>query len=212
MKKCSKCNEVKPLENFYKGKNYKDGHIGQCKSCKDIIKKDYKEKNQEKFKAYNISNNRKEYSKKYYIENKENILIKSKDYYENNKELVKKNSKKYIYKKRKDDNLFRLKESISKILRRSFLSKVEDKNIIIGISLIDLKIYLESKFEPWMNWENYGKYNGEFNYGWDIDHILPLSISTTEDEIIKLNHYTNLQPLCSKINRDIKKDKLTYEI
>jgi hypothetical protein len=212
MKICSSCNELKSLENFYKGKNYKDGHIGQCKSCKDIINKDYKEKNQEKFKEYNRSNDRKEYSKKYYIQNKENILIKSKDYYENNKELVKNNSKKYIYKKRKNDNLFRLKESISKILRRSFLSKVEDKNIIIGISLIDLKIYLESKFEPWMTWENYGKYNGEFNYGWDIDHIRPLSIATTEDEIIKLNHYTNLQPLCSKINRDIKKDKLEYEI
>ena len=28
---------------------------------------------------------------------------------------------------------------------------------------------------------------------------------------IKLNHYTNLQPLCSKINRDIKKDKLKNE-
>ena len=62
-----------------------------------------------------------------------------------------------------------------------------------------------------MTWYNYGKYNGELNYGWDIDHIIPISSARSEENIIKLNHYTNLQPLCSKINRDIKKDKLKNE-
>ena len=64
-------------------------------------------------------------------------------------------------------------------------------------------------FEPWMNWENKGLYNGKLNYGWDIDHKIPVSSATTEEELVKLNHYTNLQPLCSKINRDIKKNKIT---
>ena len=59
-----------------------------------------------------------------------------------------------------------------------------------------------------MSWNNRGRYNGEFNYGWDIDHIIPISSAKNEDDIIKLNHYTNLQPLCSKFNRDIKKDKI----
>jgi len=40
---------------------------------------------------------------------------------------------------------------------------------------------------------NYGLYNGEINYEWDIDHIEPIS---------------NLQPLCSYTNRFIKKNKL----
>ena len=64
---------------------------------------------------------------------------------------------------------------------------------------------LESKFEPWMTWDNRGLYNGKFNYGWDIDHIIPLCSAKTEEELLKLLHYTNCQPLCSKINRDIKK-------
>jgi len=57
-----------------------------------------------------------------------------------------------------------------------------------------------------MNWENRGLYNGELNYGWDIDHIKPLATATCETDIIKLNHYTNLKPLCSYTNRYIKKD------
>ncbi len=61
-----------------------------------------------------------------------------------------------------------------------------------------------------MSWDNYGKYNGELYYGWDIDHIIPSTSANTEDEIYMLNHYTNLQPLCSKINRDIKIDKLYF--
>ena len=59
-----------------------------------------------------------------------------------------------------------------------------------------------------MTWENHGIYNGEINYGWDIDHIIPISFAKSEEDMLKLNHYTNLQPLCSKNNRDIKKNNL----
>jgi cytidylate kinase len=54
--------------------------------------------------------------------------------------------------------------------------------------------------------KNRGKYNGTFNFGWDIDHMIPVSTAKTEEDVIRLNHYTNLQPLCSKINRDIKRN------
>jgi len=38
--------------------------------------------------------------------------------------------------------------------------------------------------------------------------IIPVSSAKTEEELLLLNHYTNLQPLCSKINRDIKKSNI----
>jgi len=57
-----------------------------------------------------------------------------------------------------------------------------------------------------MNWQNYGKYNGQLSFGWDIDHVVPVSSAKTEEEVLKLNHYFNLRPLCSKINRDVKKN------
>ena len=61
-----------------------------------------------------------------------------------------------------------------------------------------------------MDWNNYGKYNGDFDYGWDLDHIIPISTATTEEDVYNLFKFTNYQPLCSKINRDIKGDKLNY--
>ena len=74
-----------------------------------------------------------------------------------------------------------------------------------SFSIIHFKLYIESKFEPWMTWENQGKYeSGKLNYGWDLDHIVPLDSADTEEEILKLNHYTNIQPLCSYTNRNIK--------
>lgn len=81
---------------------------------------------------------------------------------------------------------------------------------MIGCSFDELKIHLENKFEHWMTWENYGKYTGKLNDGWDIDHIIPLSSAKTEKELTKLFHHTNLQPLCSYTNRNIKKNKLNY--
>ena len=62
-----------------------------------------------------------------------------------------------------------------------------------------------------MTWENRGLYNGEFNYGWDIDHIIPTSSANTIEEIYRLNHYSNLKPLCSKVNRDINKASYSPE-
>ena len=46
----------------------------------------------------------------------------------------------------------------------------------------------------------------ELNFGWDIDHITPLSSVITESDVIQLNYYTNLQLLCSKVNRDVKRN------
>ncbi len=116
----------------------------------------------------------------------------------------------------KTDALFKLKCNIRTIVRaslkRGFTKKSKKTEEIIGCSFHELKQHFESRFEPWMNWENYGRYNGELNYGWDIDHIIPLRTAKTEEELISLNHYTNLQPLCGYTNRHIKRGKYETEI
>ena len=35
MKKCTRCNETKEYQQFYKNKRMKDGHSSSCKSCDD---------------------------------------------------------------------------------------------------------------------------------------------------------------------------------
>ena len=92
-------------------------------------------------------------------------------------------------------------------LRSDGYLKESKTESILGCSFEYFKLYLESKFENWMTWDNYGLFNGELKYGWDIDHIKPLSSAETKEDIIKLNHYTNLQPLCSYTNRYIKMNK-----
>jgi hypothetical protein len=128
-----------------------------------------------------------------------------KNWYEKNKKSIREK----IKKRKEEDTLFKLKTAISSRLRNGIKSQNFSKNFktkeILGCTYEEFKIYIESKFESWMTWDNYGKYNGQLNYGWDLDHIIPIHISKTEDDIIKLNHNTNFQPLCSKINRDIKR-------
>ena len=95
-------------------------------------------------------------------------------------------------------------------IKKSGYSKKSKTNEILGCSFNNFKFYLENKFQDWMYWENQGLYNGEINYGCDIDHIIPLSSDKNEEEIMRLNHYTNLQPLCSFVNRVIKRDKMSW--
>ena len=150
--------------------------------------------------------------KQYYLDNRTEHLEKKKQYYLDNRELIIKKMSNSVMKRRKNDPIFKLHCAIGSAIRTSIKNKGYTKKSrtheILGCSYEEFSKYLESKFEPWMTWDNKGKYNGELNYGWDMDHIIPVSSAITEEELIRLNYYTNFQPLCSKVNRDIKKDKL----
>jgi hypothetical protein len=206
-KKCAKCEINLDISEFNKDKTKKDGYCSRCKSCLRKYYKNNKKRILEYRVEYSIKNPnyQKEYRNANLIKEKSRMAewrIKNPDYF-----------KIYVKERCKTDSMFKLKERIRTLIRSSFKLKGVRKNSktiqILGCSFEQFKQHLESKFEPWMNWDNYGLYNGSEGYGWDIDHIIPLSSAKTEVDIIKLNHYTNLQPLCSKVNRDIKRG--TYE-
>lgn len=177
-----------------------------------LYRKNNKEKLAKKQKEYRENNceSIKEYSKNYIKINKEKLLISQRLYRDNNKNLVKSKRNDYEKKRKDSDPVYKLRKSLSssflKIIKRNGYTK-KDKTInILGCSFEEFKSYIEDKFESWMNWDNRGKYNGQLDFGWDMDHIIPISSATTEEELLKLNHYTNFQPLCSHINRDIKRN------
>lgn len=203
MKTCITCKEIKDLTQFQKREDSLDGYRNQCKECRVRYKKNHYIGNKD-----SILEKNKKYREKYSEELKEVKSI----YYQLNKKKLNENKKRYNKEKRENDSFYKLKGQIRVLIgnsiRRRGYSKTSKTTNILGCDFEDFKLYLESKFEPWMNWNNYGLYNGNLNHGWDIDHIIPISIAESEEDIIKLNHYTNLQPLCSKFNRDIKVNKV----
>jgi hypothetical protein len=222
MKICSKCGLEKELTEFNKrSKGSIDGYRSQCKICRNSQIKEWIVNNQTHIKEY--KEKKKEQIKKYKLEyreeNKEKINIYRLEYKRNNKDIIN-NIKKRYYKNNKDkiniykreysrnkmetDSIYKLSRKIRILIVNSIKNNGYTKNSktydILGCSFEEFKTYIENKFENWMTFNNHGKYTGNYNETWQYDHIKPISLGMSKEEIIKLNHYTNFQPLCSRKN------------
>lgn len=101
----------------------------------------------------------------------------------------------------KKDVVYRLQSIISAYIY-GFLKgnpRSQRAGSILGVSVEEFKVYLESNFEDWMNWDNQGKKLGE----WQIQHIVPKQFAQTEEEAYLLNHYRNLIPMCAYENNSL---------
>ena len=205
---CSKCKVEKEVCEFNDRKTSSDGKRCTCKECENKDAKKWRENNKETVKLqkqrYLKKNSKKnlERGKRYREQNKEKTLNRAKKWRENNKEYLKnyyqENKTKILEKvseRKKIDILFKLsslyRSKLNKILGSSKKNTTFD---IIGCNPQQLKEYIEKQFIDGMSWDNHGL------FGWHIDHIIPLSSAKTEEDLIKLCHYTNLQPLWAKDN------------
>ena len=149
--------------------------------------------------------NRRERQRKNYIKNAENKKTQVKKYKENNAEAIKLKNKAYRKKRKETDPLYKLTENIRRLILNSFkrknLNKQSSTTNILGCTFGEFKIHIENQFELWMNWDNRGSSTIP-KTKWQIDHIIPLATAKCEEDIIRLNHYTNLRPLCAKENRN----------
>lgn len=155
-------------------------------------------------------------SRERYHQNIEAEHDRSRKYKESNREIIKAKRAQRSKQKRKDDPSFRLKSNISRrireILKKNNSSK-GGKTILsyLKYSIVELRIHLESQFDSWMSWNNYGVYkktewkdSDQNTWTWQIDHIIPQSklyYSSMEDaNFKKCWALENLRPLSSKDN------------
>lgn len=215
VKCCTTCGITKELKDFDNCKDCVDKHINNCKVCQGKKKKEYRENNVEKIKENqkNWRDTNKEYKKQkareWYLKNRDRILEKAKEHYEENKVEIQKYKKEwdilnrdYLNEKERqrklEDPLFKLTHNIRGLMHQSFkrackgtYKKSDKTENILGCTIQEFIEHLQSLFTEGMTLENHGN----CEECWHIDHKIPISSAKTEEEIIKLNHYTNLQPL-----------------
>lgn len=77
------------------------------------------------------------------------------------------------YKKKQyaEDPNFRMRVNLSTRIRQALNGNSRSASTmkLVGCSLVDFRIYIETRFEPGMTWENYGRV-------WHVDHIMPCAI------------------------------------
>jgi len=202
MKKCVLCGEVKPLDEYHKMSKSKDGRQSQCKVCHKKANQEYAKNNKE-----TVAKGR----KKRYEQNKNKICQKQREEYRKNPQKYLEKNKRWTTKNKNKVNEYRRNWQRDKwhsdinyrlkCLLRSRLWKAINLNQkqssmtdLLGCTIDELKVFLESKFTTGMSWDNQG--------AWHIDHIKPCaSFDLTKlSEQKKCFHYSNLQPLWAKDN------------
>ncbi len=216
LKRCNSCERELPTSSFYKRKN--GNLLSPCKSCKIEAGKDRFRKSQqnpelkEKWKAS---------SKKSYHKNKSKRLQESKSYYKANKSRYQDYQKNY---KRKNPRMGRkrsitvegrlrsaISRAISKNIKKMGGEKMESSLPHLDFTYGQLKVHLESLFELWMSWSNYGIYdpktwkdNDPSTWKWQIDHVIPhselLYSSYQHENFHKCWSLSNLRPYSAKQN------------
>lgn len=209
MEKVTRKDAVKlGLKFYYTGKECKYGHIdfrrlsnNRCLVCEREAGK-----------------SRAEYGKEWYRKNAKKTIERVKANNERNREKMlayysayqKANLRKIVERRKermKTDQVFAVKERVRGLIRESLKKSGTEKKSrtseILGCSTVFFKEHIEKQFTKGMNWENMGK--------WHIDHIIPMATAQSEEDVLALNHYTNLRPLWASENLR-KSDKREFLI
>lgn len=222
--KCVDCKIVKPIDDFIKDKSRRNGITSLCKQCSRV--RYSKKVNKSPKKKEILSIEEKTCSKCKIIKPlsdycrsgngfRAECKVCKKEYNGRSRDLINKASRERARRKEKTDDLYKLTNNVRGLINQAIRKNkgIKNKNTltIVGCSWLEFKRHLESQFLSWMSWKNYGNVCGgspDYNCSWDLDHIIPINYAKTEDEVYLLNHWSNFQPLCSKINRWEKREVL----
>jgi hypothetical protein len=231
MKKCKTCNQSKPLTEYYAHRKdcktcislqyhaTKEPLKGYptytpkplpidrtCRVCDQtkLISEFYVSKPAEGRLSPKIETRCKSCTRDHYNINKESILAKAAT-----KRVPKTKSPRktveetrarqtaYTRARRQTNSLAKLRANIGSLIANSLANqgykKTSKSASILGCSFEHFYHHVESQFTASMSWDNRDQ--------WHVDHIIPVSFAQTEQELLLLNHYSNLRPLWSKLNQ-----------
>lgn len=210
VKKCSGCEEMKSLNEFYKNGNTKDGFKYKCRTC--IKNSEWYKKYHKKYREDNRERLR-EYRREYYNRNKEYFKKSAKEYRERNKEKIKERNKEYYkntfhkhkHKRRASRRRYYKEntESAKKSIRRWKKKNPEktrlysqrrcarENNLPVNWTESNVSFALEY----WDNRCAYCRITVEDNLQWD--HYIPISADGCPGTIP-----TNMLPSCFSCNQN----------
>ncbi len=221
-KKCSRktciVQNPQPIENFHKNRYREDGLSTACKDCRLKEANDYYDRNREERLAYakgayvkdpakfsvrnkkysdedperKTRNNKKSHIKWYSVE--ENRKSKY-EYYRDHKEEKREYDRTYRPNREKIDLNYKICNRLRSRMNMAINKKAKSGSAVrdLGCSIDQFVTYIESFWEPGMNWKNYGRgYNK-----WSFDHTIPLSSFdlTNREQFLKACHYSNIKPM-----------------
>lgn len=202
-KKCSQCKEFFSIDNFFSDISNASGLNTCCKKCIEIERNKYKLK----FTKEEWRDKRRKWEKTY--RSKPEAREKYKRYQEiyNNDPQTKIRRNEYINNKLKNDPHYRMKEILSKRIRNALkgITKKTRTMIIVGCTIEEFKIHVESQFIEGMHWKNHGRGHGK----WNIEHIIPCELFDLSKESHQKAcfNYKNVRPFWFLDNQK-KGDKL----
>lgn len=153
------------------------------------------------------------YVKAYQKRNPEKVLARAKEYRKNNPDKVRESKRRTQQKLMATNSAARIKHNLrSRIgvaLRSANAKKAYSTMAVLGCSVENFRIYLESQWEPGMSWENYGKGEGK----WQIDHIMPCAIFdlTRVEHQKRCFHFSNQRPMWADENNKKKASVVTNQ-
>lgn len=230
---CNKCGIPKELDES----NFSRRGVGfrrVCRECMSELSKQKYQSNKEYIKSradeYRKENKDKIISHMRDYNHRPEVIDRMKDYRANNRKSLRQKEKEWRKrnpeKARAIDKRKRIKYAKNAAVKlRHYVSRAvnfalnrrgsskQGNSVMkyLPYTIGELKSHLESLFESWMNWENYGIYKAKdweddniLTWRWQIDHIVPQSdlpySSMSDDNFQKCWSLCNLRPYNAKKN------------
>lgn len=189
VRECKDCHQVLGLDQF----RAKAGKIAyRCYGCQAAKMRAKYAANEGGLRDY-----QNEHARVRRVKYADRLNAEKREYVARNRQKVTDRQNEWAKKKLRSDPMFALKKRIRSLLSNAFASVGSSKNqetqAILGCSFDEFQAHIERQFLPGMSWDRMG-------HEIHIDHIVPLATATCEQDVVALNHHTNLRPMWAKDN------------